>query len=289
MGKNPARLNQKQAKMGYRIGGVQWELDLSEEHLNPLGRPADRWGISSSYAPAKPTGKLRLKIGAHLNMGSPNTWEDEKRVPLERRIRRIVTEVKASSNEAERRAEEAHRQQLAQIAEMDRKQAEERRQWELAVATARPQAQAMVRRRTLIAAVRAWRDAQDLRDICRILDDPASSAHQKGDQDLAANLREWCAGGRALADRLDPTAGPASLGHVAFDIEPGPDDICPYLDGWSPDRPHQDYHRKSVEQLELSRPWPSDWELGRLLPQEETGIAPSASILQNAMSERGCR
>lgn len=122
----------------------------------------------------------------------------------------------------------------------------------------------MLQRRTVVAALDAWRNAQDLREICNVLDGTAATADNSNDPDSAANLRNWCVVGRELADRLDPTKGPAALTHIAFDIEPGADDLRTFLGGWSPDGQHQDYKRKSVEQLELSKPWPADWDLGML-------------------------
>ncbi|WP_228002372.1 hypothetical protein [Nocardia australiensis] len=250
------------AKLGYRIGTQQWELTLTEEHLNAYGRPADYWDMRSSYSKTTPTGKLQLKIGGHQGTHNAHTWEDEKRSPLEERIRKIITTVKASCAEAERRAEDSYRKHLAYMAEQNQERMEERRQWESAMASARRQAEAMLQRRTMVAALAAWRNAQDLREICTILDDTAAAADQRNDPHSAANLRSWCTVGRELADRLDPTTCPASLGKIPFDIEPGVDDLRLYLGGWSPDGPHQDYQRKSVERLELSKPWPSDWELG---------------------------
>ncbi|MBF6063279.1 hypothetical protein IU500_17490 [Nocardia terpenica] len=252
------------ATLGYRIGTEQWNLTLAEEYVNSYGRPANAWDIKSRYSSAEPTGKLQLRIGAPGYSSTASTWVDEKRSPLERRIRQVVAEVKARFAESERRAEEAYRKRLAEIAEEERKRAEERRQWDAAMASARPLAEATLRRQTLIAALRAWRDARDLREITNVLDDAASAADREGDAVLAENLRNWCAGGRELANRLDPTTGSASLGNVAFDIEPGADDLRPFLNGWSPDGPRRDNPRKSVEQLRLSEPWPSDWELGTL-------------------------
>jgi len=107
----------------------------------------------------------------------------------------------------------------------------------------------MLRRRTLVAALCAWRDARDLRQICTVLDSAADLADQEGDPKLAANLRNWCAGGRELAQRLDPTAGPAAFGAIDFDLEPGSDDLRPYLKGWSPDGPRKDYYAKSLDEL----------------------------------------
>ncbi|MCP2298307.1 hypothetical protein APR11_004752 [Nocardia amikacinitolerans] len=252
------------AKLGYRIGTEQWELTLAEEHLNSYGRPADYWEIKSSYSKTTPTGKLRLKIGAYQGSTNTHTWQDQKRSPLERRIRSIITDIKASHEEAARKEEDNYRKHRAHMAEANRKRMEERRQWEQITAAARPQAQAMLQRRTMVAALDAWRNAQDLREICTILDDTAAAAEHANDPHSATNLRNWCIVGRELANRLDPTTGPASLANIAFDIEPGVDDLRRYLEGWSPDGPYRDYQRKPVEQLTLSKPWPLDWELGTL-------------------------
>lgn len=252
------------AKLGYRIGTEKWELTLAEEYLNSRGGPADYWEIKSSYCKTTPTGKLRLTIGAYQGATNTHTWQDQNRSPLERRIRSIITDIKASHEEAARKAEDDYRKHQAYLAEANRKRMEERRQWEQITASAWPQAQAMLQRRTMVAALDAWRNAQDLREICTILDDTAAAAERAKDPHSATNLRNWCRVGRELADRLDPTTGPASLANLAFDVEPGADDLRPYLEGWSPDGPHQDYQRKPVEQLSLSKPWPSDWELGTL-------------------------
>ncbi|WP_280473608.1 hypothetical protein [Nocardia asiatica] len=252
------------AKLGYRIGIAQWELTLTEEYLNASGRTADYWEIRSSYSKTTPTGKLRLKIGAHLSMGNTHTWQDEKRSPLERRIRKIITDVKVHFTEAERRAEDSYRKHLAYLAQQNQKRLDERRQWESAMASARSRAQALLQHRTMVAALDAWRNAQDLRKICTIIDDAATAADHANDPHSAANLRSWCTVGRELADQLDPTTGPDSLANIPFDIEPGVDDLRLYLDVWSSDGPHRDYQRKPVEQLQLSKPWPPEWELGRL-------------------------
>ncbi|MEV6321399.1 hypothetical protein AB0M45_09405 [Nocardia sp. NPDC051787] len=251
------------ATLGYRIGDAQWHLSLAEDHVDPYGQRVEPWEIRSSYRRARPTGKLRLTISSQ-SVSDKNVWLDEKRAPLERRIGQIIEDVKASFDEANRRREEAHHRWLAQKAEYERKRAAEQLEWETALAAARPKAVAMLQRRTLFAALGAWRAARDLREICALLDGVAVGAQADGDAERAANLRSWCAAGRKLAERLDPTIGPASLGTITVDIEPGPDDMRPYLNGWRPDGPYKDYHRKSIDELSLSRPRPTDWDLGEL-------------------------
>ena len=61
---------------------------------------------------------------------------------------------------------------------------------------------------------------------------------------LAANLSSWR--NAALAIRFDPTIAPASLANIDYDaLKPTHEDLRPYLDGWSPDHPQQDYPRKT--------------------------------------------
>lgn len=250
------------AKLGYRIGMAQWQLALAEEYIDSYGERVEAWEVLRyAYRRAAPTGKLRLTISSTSD-ADKNVWTDDNRRPLERQIRQIITDVSASFVAATLRAEEAHRKWLAQMEEWDRQEAAERREWKSVLKEARPKAVAMLQRHTLVAALRAWRDAQDLRQICLVLADAASAADASGDADRAANLRNWCTVGEALADRLDPTTGTTSVGSIDFDLEPGPDDLRPFMAGWSPNEPSKDYYRKSLEELSFSRPWPADWETG---------------------------
>lgn len=251
------------AKLGYRIGDVQWDLTLSEEYIGRGGRRVASWEVSYSHVQANPTGKLRLTIGSPTSSKS-SVWEDEKRSPIERRCREIVTDVTANFERAQREAEQARRKWQVEQEEAKRRREAEHREWESAIATSHPQAMAMLRRRTLIAALRAWRDAEDLRDICEVLDDAALAAAGDGDAVLAENIKMWCSAGLEMADRLDPTVGPASLGNVAFDIEPAADDLRPHMKGWSPNAALKEYSCKSISDLVLSRPWPPEWDLGKL-------------------------
>ncbi|MGV9663779.1 hypothetical protein [Nocardia niigatensis] len=254
----------RHAKLGYRIGAAQWQLALAEEYVDSRGNRVEAWEVARfTYRHVTPTGNLRLIISSNSAVDK-NVWTDEKRRPLERQIDQIVADVSTSFADAARRAEENHRKWLAEMEEWERQEAEERREWEAVLSAARPKAVAMLQRHTLVAALHAWHDAQGLRQICAVLADAAVAADADGDPPRAANLRSWCATGLALADRMDPTADPASLGDIDFDVEPGPDDLRPFMAGWSPNEPGKDYSRKSLEELAFSRPWPAEWEIGRV-------------------------
>jgi alkanesulfonate monooxygenase SsuD/methylene tetrahydromethanopterin reductase-like flavin-dependent oxidoreductase (luciferase family) len=93
------------------------------------------------------------------------------------------------------------RQQAAAQEERERKEAAIRREWEAALAEARPRAVDAVQERMLIAALRAWRDARDVREICGILTRGADEADNAGETCRARNILAWRDGGLELADR----------------------------------------------------------------------------------------
>jgi len=49
------------------------------------------------------------------------------------------------------------------------------------------------------------------------------------------------------------------IGHIGFAIEPAPDDLRPFLNGLSPERPGRDYFA-SQRAGAPTRPWPPDWD-----------------------------
>lgn len=273
------------AKLGYRFGGsgMQQELELSEQYdevprTPQRGRRSQSWQYYGSTERVS-SGRLQLTIersgcgkNGHQNR---DTWTDDKQGTLESRIRQIAKEAQAGFDadeaqrlESERRRAEARaqwlREQEAARLERERKEAATHRAWEAALAEARPHAVDAVRQATLVAALHAWRDARDLREICGILDGSAIEADQAGDTDLALNLRSWCAVGLDLADRIDPTAGERSLGQLPVEVEPNADDLRPFLNGWSPDAP-----RKEDPAKPALKPQPADlpdWGASRQKP-----------------------
>ena len=267
------------AKLAYVIGGTQKSLELSEEYEDAPRAPSTRRGLTTSW-PSYGTervasGRLRLEIGrtGHAKNGYPNcdTWTDNPRATLEKKTRTIVREaqtgfdadeaqrLEAERQRAEQRAEWERQQEAARIAR-ENKEAETRRAWRAALDEARPRAAAAVRHATLMDALHAWRDARDLREICAILEGSAGIADQSGEAALAANLRKWCEGGLALADSVDPTTGPASIGELAYDRDPSADELRPFLNGWSPEAPRKEEAEQRPPQP--PRAGPADWYLG---------------------------
>jgi hypothetical protein len=254
------------AKLGYVVTEKkQWSLELHEEHdevprTPPRGR-ARAWQ-SWGYAPTDkvPSGRLRLIVCA--GPGDPDKagrWSDDKRGTLEKRIPSIVRDLQARHEEQVRAHEEWRREWEREQAEQARRRAAEKIEWEAAIAHARPQAIDALRQATLLAALGAWRDAQDMREICSVLGQAADNARAAGQEELAANLLAWQEGGLALADTVDPTRGSASFAHLPFALEPTADDLRPFLDGWNPRTPGRDYYTGPREH-KPSKPWPDAWE-----------------------------
>ena len=260
---------------------MQRTLELTEEYDTvprkpQRGRSAPAWQYFNEERVA--SGRLRLKIG-RANYGRDDTWADDAGDTLETKIHKIRKDVQAGFDadeeariEAEERQAAAHaewlRQQAAAREERERKEAAIRREWEAAMAEARPRAVDAVRERTLIAALHAWRDARDLREICRVLTGSAAEADTAGDVDHARNIRAWRDGGLELADQIDPTIGDVALAHLPFDLSPTADDLRPFLKGWSPDGPRKEEPPKTDRPSAPAWPEPADrsvrpWHPGR--------------------------
>lgn len=247
------------AKLGYVVGGAQRSLELSEEYDKAPRQLSKRESRIYGYTPMDnvPSGRLKLKIG-RAGGSNHEVWVDDKRTSLEARIRQIVKQVQAAFEEDERSRLEAVRKHEEWKAAEERRRAAEMVEWQEAMDQARPKAAAALRHASLLAALQAWRDARDMREICDVLDASAAQAVSSGQTQLAENLAAWRDGGLALADSVDPTIGPASLGNLSFDVSPTDDDLRPYLGKWSPNGPRPDYYGGPKDR-QPSRPWPAEW------------------------------
>jgi hypothetical protein len=107
---------------------------------------------------------------------------------------------------------------------------------------ARPQAAEALRARAFRAAYDDWIAATEIRAFCDALESarPGTSGHN--------DRQAWIAWGRAAADRIDPAGTDGPLAGTSFDVVPGPDDLRPFLDGWSPHQPRREYRSGQDQQ-----------------------------------------
>ncbi|MEU0156376.1 hypothetical protein [Micromonospora fulviviridis] len=174
------------------------------------------------------SGRLRMEI-ARAGWDKKDTWADDKRTPLEKRLRRIIRDVEAgiaADEEAKQAAQRAHDEY---VAELNRREAEERRRWQAAIDEARPQAAELLRKKAFRRAYDSWISANEIRAFCDALEHAALD--QLAD---SGNRTRWIDWARAAADRLDPAQGERTLAEIGFDIEPKPGDLRPFIGDWSP-------------------------------------------------------
>jgi hypothetical protein len=250
----------KYAKLGYLVEDRPWTLILVEDKESGASDPDPRlWHMRRDEHAT--SGRLRLLIDHrdYLDGTSamrPLTWAEEPGGTLETRIPKIFSDISRRRKEIAEHAEAVDRQAKLHQQALERAQHD----WAAAKAAAVPRAVDALRHRTLVAALNAWRDARDLREICSILEARATEAKSLGQHSTAENLEQWRDAGLTLADRLDPTKAPASLADVDFDaITPSREDLRPYLDGRDPDY----LPPNTTHDPKRRKPWPEDWDLAR--------------------------
>ena len=234
-----------------QIGQARRSITLTEEDDQVRHVPTDKearelrrnpWHRLPEYD-AVPSGRLRLQV-ARAGGYNHDSWVDDKRTPLERRLRQIIRDVEAGivADEqahlaAQKRAEEA-------AAERRRQEEEQLAQWREAMARARIRAVEKLRQDAFLGRYRAWLAAGEIRAFCAALEKAAAGDDDPNDRE---NLSRWVAWGTAEADRIDPTRGSASLAKVGFDIDPDSDDLRPFLGKWSPRGPEREYRSERDE------------------------------------------
>jgi hypothetical protein len=206
------------------------------------------------------SGRLRLEI-ARAGYNKHDSWTDTKRTTLEQSLPRIIRDViagQAADEEAKREAKRKHDEYLA---ELERERLETERRWRADLDAARPRASEALRRTLFRKAYDAWTAAEEIRAFCDAIEQ-SNPADGETDPD---NRDRWIAWARAAADEIDPTIGKNALVARAFDIEPSPNDLRPYIGDWSPDGPHREYrYGKDQERHAAARDAAAGWHHGML-------------------------
>jgi len=203
------------------------------------------------------SGRLVLEVN-RTGHGKTSRWEDDKRLLLESRVGKIITEVEAGFLADQREHEEWLRARREEEERWARQKAEERAQWEQAVATATLQAQEKLRADRFRAAFDGWTAAEAIRAFCTELE-VTRGTEEAADQ----NLGRWIAWARQTADRLDPITNGAVIAKVDFDVEPKPHDLEPFMGGWSVTGPQRAYRTEETRrQYADVRAFTKEWHHG---------------------------
>ncbi|MGW8951526.1 hypothetical protein [Streptomyces sp. NPDC055709] len=162
--------------------------------------------------------QLALDIG-YSRSKRRHQWGDRKRSKLEDVLGLALREL-------ETRAVEDRQQQL------DEKQAKEERRirWEAAMASAKEKAAQAHFGTILREQAKQWQEAHKLRQYCDALERRLNGAEREGDLNVES-VGAWLRWARDYAETLDPlTELPTMPSGLVFE----PDDLKPYLNGWSP-------------------------------------------------------
>lgn len=202
------------------MDGYSVTVDVAEEGMqswwywqqqNSVGyRSPSRAASRSSYE-ANATGRLTIELDGYSRSGRQVRWSDRKRWTVEDKLPELLREVQVRVAE--------HRHRLAeQAAEAEARH----RAWEAAVETAKVRYSQQRRADTLMDAVTAWQRAEAIREYCDAMERTGTEI-------------EWLKCARTYADQLSP---PDSPPNIPDSFAPAnPEELRPYLDGWSPHPP----------------------------------------------------
>ncbi|MFJ8536829.1 hypothetical protein [Streptomyces sp. NPDC093591] len=167
----------------------------------------------------RPSHQLELSLKhSYAHPGRRSHWGDRQRWRLEDKLPALLREIA-------HRAHTEHERRLAQ----QRKEEQTRERWLAAMTQARTDLIEDHRQKTLRTQVQAWHEATAIRAYCRALED-----HHGTSPDAVAAVTRWIAWARTYADRIDPVPQNPGLPDPPAIT---PEDLRPYLHGWSPYEP----------------------------------------------------
>ena len=188
-----------------------WEAHKQRRQEDHDAFRFDRWDVGRIEAYDKQaTGELNIAL---LGCGHrQRTWGDRKRWSLEDRLPQVLRELETLADEAEQR-------RLERLREEEERQ----RAWEAAMATAKERALEAYRVKLLRQRTASWSEAEDIRAYCNAVEGRHREALL-----TEPEAARWVDFAREYADRLQ------RLPRMPADPELGPEDLKPYLGGWSP-------------------------------------------------------
>jgi hypothetical protein len=174
----------------------------------------------------RPTHQLDLYLveASWAHRGHRHRWGDRKRWRLEDQLPHVLREI-------EGRAGAERERQLAR----ERKEEETLRAWHTAKDRARRDLLKAHRLEALHQQVAAWDEAQRIRAYCDAVELHLEH-HPADDPEESHAVRKWITWARAYAKHTDPIP---DLPRMPKNPPIGPEELRPYLRGWSPYEPHR--------------------------------------------------
>ncbi|MGD3108963.1 hypothetical protein [Streptomyces sp. YGL11-2] len=165
--------------------------------------------------------KLMLELG-YSRSARRRQWADRKRWTLEDVLGAVLQEVESRAVEdAQRKVDE------------ERAKEERKARWQEAMAAAKQRAVQDQLARALSEQAAQWREVAALREYCEALERRIVEA-EGSEKPEAVSAREWLTWARSHVESIDPLV---RLPAMPTPHEPKPEDLKPYLTGWSPHGP----------------------------------------------------
>jgi hypothetical protein len=163
------------------------------------------------------TGRVVLSIiSGWARPGRQASWADRQSWRLEDKLPEVLREVEVRAAEAEERRQDAARREQLRV-----------REWEAAMEDARERFAEHIRAEALTSEVERWRTVAEIRAYC----DAIKERYPDGES------AEWVTWARRYADGLDPLREPPAAPAIPDKVRP--DELQPFLNGWSPYGPER--------------------------------------------------
>ncbi|WP_371603456.1 hypothetical protein OG345_21825 [Streptomyces sp. NBC_01220] len=203
----PSSYSLREGELDLVVNGFTYTVTIQQE--SPQSTDAER------------SKSLVIELG-YSRSKRQSRWADRKRWVLEDILGAVLWEIENRAVEdAQRKADE------------ERAKAEREVRWKAAVKTAKELAAQEQYAEVLRAQARQWQEATDLSAYCdaleRRLEDPSGE-----DETAADSAQRWLTWARRYVQSLDPLT---RLPAMPTAREPKPEELAPYLNGWSPHGP----------------------------------------------------
>ena len=205
----PRRYSRREGEIRIGISDFSYAVTISEE--------------SPQTADPERSERLVIEVTPYRSEGRQHKWADRKTRKVEDHLAAVLRELET------RAVEDAQR-----IVEERKAEAERHRQWELAMADAQRRAYEERDAAALSDQASRWHQAQEITSYCDALAERLKG-QLAGSQDVT-QTQKWLSWARAYATSLDPLR---NLPTAPERPELRPDDLKPYLDGWSPYGPEE--------------------------------------------------
>lgn len=227
----PSGYSRREGELDMVVSGFTYTITIQQE--SPQSTDPER------------SKSLVIELG-YSRSGRQSRWADRKRWVLEDILGAVLREIETRAVEdAQRKADE------------ERAKAEREVRWRAAMETAKEMAAQEQFAEVLRAQARQWQEAAGLSTYCSALERRLEEVTGE-DEPEVASARQWLAWVRRYIQSLGPLT---RLPAIPTAREPKPEELAPYLNGWSPHGPeaHQGWGAPAIESSDGSPRSPPTW------------------------------